>query len=932
MLQEDEFRDILCEAPVQCFVTTSDYVVWMDQGNHSLYIWTRSSGQDIQLLTELESWFEPCQMVASEDGCLLCCDNLGHVNFYTIDVLRVVPEAHLQDDKPLNPMEDRDEVFDESLSSPNRAGVKIQEKCSILQRWSLQLSASGALSHADIAPGGLLTALSTSGHLLLVLRSPEGNTGGSFPRLEDDALAAMDGEVHNYSFLSAHTLFCGENRHVSKEGCVRTCFLSTDRLCILFADNHLIAVQVHLDDVLQLTTSFLRDGHIITHKHTVVAMAAGSVQECLLVIGLSNGLVHVLHAERLEVFKVLDTQAMLTAYFGKSLSHAYSTRRVGTQPKRSDPSSYFPSSTVGMGQQVREHAADLARVYGSTILDITLGNWICIATPRSVLHVDKHTLLLDEGGVQSIAGDDLCEPLNLELDDAHIEDSQRIEIQCAPNGSWGAWFAESLTLRYYSSSGFPLQPSLSRWAHAQDAEGGEVDVVHARMALPRRWLGPPPAEDPPRPPVKAVRSSNYTEAPWSVQQERKRKLKARAGACAKGLVPAESDLLMYNPRVPYEAHPFAAAGAANRVLATRAQVHQAVVRSNCFTANGGALVTTSGDRSAYYLKLPLSRYQGDGAFLRAHTAAVLSSSINMSLKTPMVATSGADGVIHVWKPTVCEAPLLAYTLPKGSEGAGNAAAEIRAVRFYYMDKFLCFTSQNRVMLSQHTLGRDQATKSPWPTPASKKSRSAGGGGRDGNLDNGASGTLPRILDPIFTYAINEAQNITAMDCINHFVSTLVVLASSNKQICVLDLAAEAPLRVMNEAHSRQIHHVAMCTGSRFADGTCSLSAQHLFATSGLDGAVYVWDLRQSKPVRQFALHKNQALPTLGLAFSPDGSMLGVGSENDAVYVYDVGMGGGAVPIDKLCCPNVPTAIAWHPIGPLMAVGLATGQTMFFSQR
>ncbi|CAD2218066.1 hypothetical protein ADEAN_000555200 [Angomonas deanei] len=99
----------------------------------------------------------------------------------------------------------------------------------------------------------------------------------------------------------------------------------------------------------------------------------------------------------------------------------------------------------------------------------------------------------------------------------------------------------------------------------------------------------------------------------------------------------------------------------------------------------------------------------------------------------------------------------------------------------------------------------------------------------------------------------------------------------------------------------------------------------------MDNAVHLWDMRLSGKVRQFALHKNSSLPSVGLAVSPEGERIAVGSEDRSIYLYDVRQ--GSTPLDVISTGNgVPLALAWNPLDPVLCAGLSSGEVLFYGQK
>ncbi|KAH8613716.1 WD domain [Trypanosoma vivax] len=626
--------------------------------------------------------------------------------------------------------------------------------------------------------------------------------------------------------------------------------LSPSTLFALSRANHLVSIRYdadwNVDPVLE------RDGHILARSYSVTSLAIGGSEEGHLVVGFSDGTVKLLLQDTLEVFFTLDVTKQL--YRGREL----------------------PSKLVAEG--------------GAMVVTVAVGRQFMVVMRRDAVACYSRSSM-EFLGYRAV----------------FFAGRGSLLTAASADGSWCAWSPGAQELLYFDSS------------VAGHVDGGEFgkdavdDIMHAKVSLPQKLLEPLrlPSKQLPQCAVaplgvrstiprgtghlvskpvtfgRPVKSSGYTsDVPWSVQQQVK---KRREIASKAPRVPSTvATLPRYKP-LPISHHPFKPMTSANKIL-TSTPIHSAAVTSATFTTGGGALLTASGDKTANFLKYPVAKHGGDGILMRVHTAPVNTIDTSMSIKSPIVATGSADGTVAVWRPTSRASPYIVHAVHK----------DVRTVKFFYTDKFLCCACGNAVSLYKYALDD-------------------GGGDIDRTRNESRMRSVVEFTPP-------DTQHVVAVDAINYFTSNIIVWAGSNKAVGVYDVAAERFTVTMAQAHERPIHHVAMLTAGRYA--SAGVGPLHTFLTAGMDNTVRLWDVRQQRSVRHFAQHRNSAAP-VGVAFSPNGALVAAGSENRSVYLYDVGT---SAVLDKLAVSDVPTSICWHPIENVLAVGAASGAVQFMGQR
>lgn len=472
---------------------------------------------------------------------------------------------------------------------------------------------------------------------------------------------------------------------------------------------------------------------------------------------------------------------------------------------------------------------------------------------------------------------------------------------CSGNGSWCVWSPQKEEFFY------------CRAVEEQPVGADTVgDLIHAHVPLPPRLLEPlrlpfqqqlsaaarPGGTNSKKSKKKKIveklvtfghpiKSSGYaSDVPWGVRQRQNKQIREKA---RHGVDPPRTMAMPLRYKAPpCFGHAFQPMSTANRILSSY-RIHRAVVTEAVFSATGMALLTASGDTTANWLKYSVEKHKGKGTLMAAHTGPVNTADISLSIGAPIVATGSSDGVVALWQPLKQEAPYIMQ----------NVGKEVRTVKFFYTDKFLSYAAGNSISLCRYALDD---------------------GGDDLHRKRNES-----QMELMLEFTPSSTQSIVALDCMNYFTSNLIVWAGSNKSVGIFDVSASRVIHVVEEAHARSIHRVAMMTASRYAAPSTNLL--HMYLTAGLDNTVRLWDLRQQRCVRQLSLHRNSATP-VGVAFSPNGSMVAVGSESREVCVYNVGAG---TLVEKLAVGETPTAICWHPLEGVFALGTASGAIQLMKQ-
>eukprot|EP00802_Teleaulax_amphioxeia_P009467 Tamp_09483.p1 GENE.Tamp_09483~~Tamp_09483.p1 ORF type:complete len:376 (+),score=47.62 Tamp_09483:163-1290(+) len=210
--------------------------------------------------------------------------------------------------------------------------------------------------------------------------------------------------------------------------------------------------------------------------------------------------------------------------------------------------------------------------------------------------------------------------------------------------------------------------------------------------------------------------------------------------------------------------------------------HSALIRRLKFAPDASRLATASADNTVAVLRTPLKRLAGEGAYLTGHTGAV--NSVSWTRDASMLVSTSVDRTARVWSPLKSTAEALVVIDRRGRGGIGGAAGgskgqtvgsdaaakppvakdekngplndEVKQAQFFYMDRFLSLIVGGRMLLYELKLAND------------------------------ACDDLERLRK---RHRFREvaciqscAERISAMTCVNDFLSHILLAACSNRSI------------------------------------------------------------------------------------------------------------------------------------------------------
>lgn len=754
------------------------------------------------------------------------------------------------------------------------------------------------IAHVDLSPDGSVASISTQKYL---------------------ALAFSDDYKQSNSTPTGLLYLDCRQLGMAKEGCSRTCFLSPTRLCVLDSLSHLVTVHIDHD---ARAISLVRDGHILSRTNTVTALKTSGGADGLVFVGFSNGTVQVLQADTLQAYHTFDIRTGLQPSAQPSDTQRRSSGGLSSSSTVASQMVPLSTSPPQVSRRLRKggnsstntspESGGAERVSSDVgVADIAVGSrLVSVCTSEAVVFWNRQTRHVEP--LRTVQLQKFAAP-NARL----ISKEGHLEVSVSSNGTWAMW-APGESMLYYSALAVDVEVRIELQRENEQKSG--YDIIHAKEPLPPTWQDPftltSARLDMPRSPQKGLRgakskhcnasalqpvtfghgvkSSGYTEAPWSVEQERKRKAaiaaKKKAEKQASDDVETAKQLCYENP-APFNEHPLVLMETASHSLCA---LHQGAVLSVGFNAAGNSLVSGGADARVSDIRFPVAKLKRTGALMGSllgrSSAPVSSLDCNLSLQNELVVTGSTDGSLRLWMPYVRDAPIV---VQEASSSSGRST--IHTAQFYYLDKFILYDVGNEFRLCKYAL------------PPSSKEKGA-------------------ISPAVFSFRV-AAHSITAMDSVNHFASNLVLVAASNKEISAVDVITNTAV-ITTPVQNRSIYRLKLGRHTRYASS--SSFSDHMLVSATLDSTVTLWDLRSPAAVQKFSHHKNTATPVLDLDISPGGTYIAVGSEDQAVYLYDA-RSGSAGPVEVLSdLKACATSISWHPTEHTLVVGMTSGDVKLFN--
>mmetsp|Transcript_33999 Transcript_33999/g.59250 ORF Transcript_33999/g.59250 Transcript_33999/m.59250 type:complete len:446 (+) Transcript_33999:919-2256(+) len=265
-----------------------------------------------------------------------------------------------------------------------------------------------------------------------------------------------------------------------------------------------------------------------------------------------------------------------------------------------------------------------------------------------------------------------------------------------------------------------------------------------------------------------------------------------------------------------------------------------------YSNNGNKLATCGGDRVGNILKVT-SRLEPQT--LVGHELPL--TSIAWSASSKLVASTSLDNTIKLWN----------VAGEKAGECLWTGPGDFNLVQFYYLDRFICASQGNKVLMYRYKL-KDPQLKDDVKRLASKCSAKA----------------VARATHP-------DAQAVSRFAAHNMFHSHLILLGGSNRSVAVWDANVQQIAANFDHGHRRPMHSLRLFESSQFIPET-DADWYNLFLTAAPDNTIKLFDLRHQQEVMCLSGHVNTGL-NLGAAISPCGRFIASGSEDRAAYIWDI---------------------------------------------
>ncbi|XP_060686690.1 WD repeat-containing protein 27 [Hemiscyllium ocellatum] len=266
------------------------------------------------------------------------------------------------------------------------------------------------------------------------------------------------------------------------------------------------------------------------------------------------------------------------------------------------------------------------------------------------------------------------------------------------------------------------------------------------------------------------------------------------------------------------------------------------------------------------------QYSGDGKLLAVGLADKSMLVYNSSLIGTPTVFKGHDGAVNCvgwtqndkWLLTASEDRSLWIWPVNGSApvlqlGTETFSKPARSAQFYYMDKFLLFSSGSEFQL--HGFHLDTSRDDIKSYKRKSKSKLAG------------------------KFKMSDTQEISCLSAVNDFYSYIVLVAGTNRALEVFDLNVGQSVVTVPDAHTRPVHQICQNNGSVFC--TQASESYNLFLTTAITDGIKLWDLRTLRSVRRYEGHHNRCHPCK-IALSPCGRFLVTGSEDKCAYLFELG--------------------------------------------
>lgn len=394
-----------------------------------------------------------------------------------------------------------------------------------------------------------------------------------------------------------------------------------------------------------------------------------------------------------------------------------------------------------------------------------------------------------------------------------------------------------------------------------------------------------------------------------------------------------------------------------------------------YNGDGSLLALAYADNSFSTLKLPVAKHGGAEAALHycGHADGSQVTSVQFSHTAgagAMLLSAGSDGTVRVWRQGRSQAPgvIISHTHQNAdpAAGAGSMAGsqsgrgrnrplqyEVPCARFYYGDRFV--TLAHRGVLRMYAF--------EFPGTGTGSSGGGGGTGKAAGSSTSVSratqnnNELKRIYNQLSsagTYkcvhafdhdltlpqdaAGSSSTRITAFNCVNTVQSPVILTATADRRIHLLDAAVGRIAYSIGGAdglstfpHERAAHCLALPPGpSVHTSAGVPISLYTVFASAAVDNMIALYDIRTPQYcTARYTGHKNTRDP-IQIAFSPCLRYLATGSEDRSVRILDIRAGLTEIAKIHNIHRDTVSDVVYNPLFPQMCSSSYDGTVKFYN--
>jgi len=394
---------------------------------------------------------------------------------------------------------------------------------------------------------------------------------------------------------------------------------------------------------------------------------------------------------------------------------------------------------------------------------------------------------------------------------------------------------------------------------------------------------------------KKIRSSGYGTKPEALKYS---KNKQKKKIIPKLFVTRD----FYSTTLPLEMHE-------ETEFLNKDPLHTKPITKIQYSNNGALLASAALDMTISVMKTPIFEDSFQASSFAGHNGSV--NSLNFSLRDEYLLSCSSDKSAIVWSIDYRrgkKALIINNTKHSLSDDSDSShqkntkdnphfTHDIKKASFYFEDRFITLWSGNSLYFYKYEFNDSRKISACDTNKKGVKKATRQSEGELLELKSWfwVSASLFLLLDDVKRlqskgaykwvqqYENSETHSIPTYWCHNKLQSHLCILGCSNKELIVYDVNYNTEMAVFPDQHDKMIHTLEFFQGNHREDPNC----YNLFYTASTDNFIRLWDLRTWSPVREFNDHLNRR-STIGWGISNCLRYLISGSEDRAVYIYDIG--------------------------------------------